>query len=38
LKDNLREGVDFFLVTPDVFNYAVENYGIKGKPVIRYGI
>jgi len=38
LKENLREGEDFFLVTPDVFDYAQETYGIRGRPVVRYGI
>jgi hypothetical protein len=38
LKENLREGDDFFLVTPGMFDYAQKIYGIQGRPVERYGI
>ena len=38
LKENLREGEDFFLVTPEIFNYASKVYGMVGHPVERYGI
>jgi len=26
------------LVTPEIFQFAVENYGIEGEPIIRHGI
>ena len=38
LKDNLRENDDFLLVTEEVFKYAESVYGLRGRPVIRYGI
>ena len=38
LKENLREGDDFFLVTPEIFTLASKVYGMIGHPVERYGI
>ena len=38
LKENLREGEDFMLVTQEVFSFAEKEYGIKGRPIERYGI
>jgi len=38
LKENLREGEDFMLVTPEVFHFAEKEYGMKGRPIERYGI
>ena len=38
LKENLREGEDFMLVTQEVFSFAEKEYGIKGRPVECYGI
>ena len=38
LATNLREHVDIMLTTPEMFDYIQQTYGIRGRPVIRYGI
>jgi hypothetical protein len=38
LKKDLREGEDFMLVTPEIYEYAFKIYGQKGPVVVRKGI
>ena len=38
LKQGLSEGKDFMLVTPEVYKFAVDKYGVLGKPIERHGI
>ena len=38
MKPDLQEEVDFVLVTPEIFEFAVKKYGIEGEPIIRKGI
>lgn len=38
LKPGLREGIDFSLVTPWIYNLAESTFGRIGRPMVRYGI
>ena len=38
LKSGLREEADFILVTPEIFEFAKEKYGLIGEPIERHGI
>jgi hypothetical protein len=38
LKSGLREEIDFMLVTPEIFEFAKEKYGLIGEPIERHGI
>jgi hypothetical protein len=38
LKQGLSEGKDFMLVTPEVYKFAVDKYGVLGQPIERHGI